>query len=101
MLRDPDCGEEGTAAIFRWHWRGPDLKRNRANENGIATLCAYREDYLPMARRWEAGGSSPAAAPRGADAHDWNDLSDLDDSPREFIDIQVIESNPHQGGHHG
>ena len=65
-------------------------------------------DRLDDVAEWKRAGKPTGdgaprrgTAHRGDDAHDWNDLSDLDDSPRDWIDAQVIESNPHQGGPHG
>lgn len=83
--------------LFRWHWTGPDPKRNRENNNGLSTLAKFFDSYLELSRDWESGVVAPAAPkqqPR--DAGDgffagvcaWAEDDD-DDTGQEYIPPQL------------
>jgi hypothetical protein len=96
-----------TAPAASW-WRGGNPERKNLLRIGTVFKGDTIGDRLDDVAEWKRAGKPTGdgaprrgTAHRGDDAHDWNDLSDLDDSPRDWIDVQVIESNQHQGGPHG
>jgi hypothetical protein len=94
--------EEEFAKLFWSHWNGPD-DFNRTHDNGLKTIAKFHPRYLVRAHD-QRQGTGPAAAPdrgRGANAHDFNDLSDLDGPPRDFIEGEIIDRTSTQGGHLG
>ena len=90
--------------LIEWYHVAPRSQWWRDNDNlGVGTLFRSKNfgDRIRDLNTWRNGGrrtDAPKAARRGADAHDFNDLSDLDDAPRDFIDAEYTTE---KGGHLG
>ena len=72
------------------HWQGHNDRGKKYLGVSVIFNPKRLGDRVDDLIEWRDSGRRTDApkAHRGADAHDWNDLSDLDDPPRDFIDIQ-------------